>query len=150
MRFFIIFILSFHISHVNADEIYNLLKIPNLEIYKLKNDNKIRYLNAKSDFKIGVDYNISCNQASKLNLENKCKWRNLYFHTSNAVNKLYQCFELNNNNKKGGMLFHGSMYKFLDGYSMNGLWLNTLTSFTTLKRIAISYVLSIPHIFFCK
>ena len=71
MRFFIIFILSFHISYVNADEIYNLLKIPNLEVYKLKNDNKIRYLNAKSDFKIGVDDNISCNQTSKLNIENK-------------------------------------------------------------------------------
>ena len=48
MKILFLFILIFHISHVNADEIYNLIKIPNLEIYKLKNDNNIRYLSAKS------------------------------------------------------------------------------------------------------
>ena len=57
MKILILFILLFHISYVNADEIYNLLKIPNLEIYKLKNDNNIRYLNAKGNFKIGVNKN---------------------------------------------------------------------------------------------
>ena len=71
MRFFIIFILSFHISGANADEIYNLLKIPNLEIYKLKNKNNIRYLNTKGDFKIGVDDNITCNKTNKKNLNLK-------------------------------------------------------------------------------
>ena len=60
MKILFLFILIFHISHVNADEIYNLIKIPNLEIYKLKNENNIRYLNAKRDFKIGVDDNITC------------------------------------------------------------------------------------------
>ena len=39
MKILFLFILIFHISHVNADEIYNLIKIPNLEIYKLKNYN---------------------------------------------------------------------------------------------------------------
>jgi len=38
MKILFLFILIFHISHVNADEIYNLIKIPNLEIYKLKNN----------------------------------------------------------------------------------------------------------------
>ena len=71
MRFFIIFILSFYISGTNADEIYNLLKIPNLEIYKLKNKNNIRYLNAKGDFKIGVDDNITCNKTNQKNLDGK-------------------------------------------------------------------------------
>ncbi len=71
MRFFIIFILSFHISVANADEIYNLLKIPNLEIYKLKNKNNVRYLNAKGNFKIGVDDNITCNKTKKTNLDEK-------------------------------------------------------------------------------
>ena len=52
MKILFLFILIFHISHVNADEIYNLIKIPNLEVYKLKNDNKIRYLSAKNNFKI--------------------------------------------------------------------------------------------------
>ena len=61
MKIILLFILIFQFSHVNADEIYNLIKIPNLEIYKLKNENNIRYLNAKGDFKIGVNDNITCN-----------------------------------------------------------------------------------------
>ncbi len=90
MRFLIIFILSFHISNVNADEIYNLLKIPNLEVYKLINDNKIRYLNAKSDFKIGVDDNITCNKAKKLNLQNKFPIikSHLSLYSSTFLNKI--------------------------------------------------------------
>ena len=67
MKIILFFILIFQFSHVNADEIYNLIKIPNLEIYKLKNENNIRYLSAKGDFKIGADDNITCN---KINLEN--------------------------------------------------------------------------------
>ena len=66
MKIIILFILIFQFSHVNADEIYNLIKIPNLEIYKLKNENNIRYLNAKGDFKIWandiidrIEYTIS-------------------------------------------------------------------------------------------
>ena len=39
MKILLLFILIFQISYVKADEIYNLIKIPNLEIYKLKNDN---------------------------------------------------------------------------------------------------------------
>ena len=54
MKDIFLFIILFQFFHVNADEIYNLLKIPNLEIYKLKNENNIRYLNAKGDFKIGL------------------------------------------------------------------------------------------------
>ena len=65
MKILILFILIFHISHVNAGEIYNLIKIPNLEIYKLKNDNNIRYLSAKDNFKIGVNKNISCDKVNK-------------------------------------------------------------------------------------
>ena len=71
MKIIILFILIFQFSHVNADEIYNLIKIPNLEIYKLKNENNIRYLNAKGDFKIGVDDNIACNKTNQQNLNTK-------------------------------------------------------------------------------
>ena len=71
MKIILLFILIFQFSNVNADEIYNLIKIPNLEIYKLKNDNKIRYLNAKGDFKIGMDYNITCNKTNQENLNTK-------------------------------------------------------------------------------
>ena len=71
MRILIFFIILFHIPHVNADEIYNLIKIPNLEIYKLKNKNNIRYLSAKGNFKIGINKNIACEKANKNNLKKK-------------------------------------------------------------------------------
>ena len=71
MKILFLFILIFHISHVNADEIYNLIKIPNLEIYKLKNDNNIRYLSAKGNFKIGVNKNITCDKVNINNLNVK-------------------------------------------------------------------------------
>ena len=71
MKIIILFIILFQFCHVNADEIYNLIKIPNLEIYKLKNENNIRYLSAKGDFKIGVDNNITCNKTNQQNLNTK-------------------------------------------------------------------------------
>ena len=71
MKIILLFIILFQFSQVNADEIYNLIKIPNLEIYKLKNENNIRYLNTKGDFKIGVDGNITCNKTNQQNLYTK-------------------------------------------------------------------------------
>ena len=50
---------------VQADTIYNLIKIPNLEIYDIKTPNKLRYLYAKQPFTIGVDNNINCYNAEK-------------------------------------------------------------------------------------
>ena len=55
IRLIVLSLFIFTASH--ADTIYNLIKIPNLEIYKLKNDNNIRYLNAKGNFKIGINKN---------------------------------------------------------------------------------------------
>tara|TARA_B100001175_G_scaffold218555_1_gene185941 strand:+ start:2223 stop:3023 length:801 start_codon:yes stop_codon:yes gene_type:complete len=52
----------------SKDEIYYLLKIPNLEIYKLKNDNGIKYLNSKKDFIVG---SIKCDKSNKSNLNKK-------------------------------------------------------------------------------
>ena len=71
MKIVFLFIIIFQFSHVIADEIYNLIKIPNLEIYKLKNENNIRYLNAKGDFKIGVNDNITCKKTNQGNLNTK-------------------------------------------------------------------------------
>ena len=90
MKILILFILLFHISHVNADEIYNLIKIPNLEIYKLKNDNNIRYLNAKGNFNIGIKKNITCNKTNKKNLNTKFQIieKNLNRYNSNFLNKI--------------------------------------------------------------
>ena len=90
MKVIFLFIILFQFFHVNADEIYNLLKIPNLEIYKLKNENNIRYLNAKGDFKIGVDDNITCNKTNKENLNTKFPVieRNLKRYNSKFLKKI--------------------------------------------------------------
>ena len=90
MKILILFILLFHISHVNADEIYNLIKIPNLEIYKLKNDNNIRYLNAKGNFKIGVNKNITCDKVNLNNLNSKFSLveKNINLYNSSFLNKI--------------------------------------------------------------
>ena len=90
MKILIFFILIFHISYVNADEIYNLLKIPNLEIYKLKNDNNIRYLNAKGNFKIGVNKNITCDKVNLNNLNSKFPLveKNINLYNSSFLNKI--------------------------------------------------------------
>ena len=90
MKILILFILLFHILHVNADEIYNLIKIPNLEIYKLKNDNNIRFLSAKGNFKIGVKKNITCDRANINNLNSKFPLieKNLNLYNSNFLNQI--------------------------------------------------------------
>ena len=90
MKILIFFILLFNILHVNADEIYNLIKIPNLEIYKLENNNKIRYLSAKGNFKIGVNKNITCDKVDIDNLNSKFSVieKNLNLYNSNFLKKI--------------------------------------------------------------
>ena len=90
MKILFLFILIFHFSHVNSDEIYNLIKIPNLEIYKLKNDNNVRYLSAKGNFRIGAKKNITCDKINKKNLNEKFYIikKNLNRYTSNFLNKI--------------------------------------------------------------
>ena len=63
----------FLISPTKADTIYELIKIPNLEIYNIKTENKLRYLNAKQAFTIGIDNNINCFKSSKQDLDKKYK-----------------------------------------------------------------------------
>ena len=49
------------ISQANANTIYNLIKIPNLEIYKNKSSNDIKYLKATKPFQVGIrDNNVTC------------------------------------------------------------------------------------------
>ena len=90
MKVIFLFIILFQFFHVNADEIYNLIKIPNLEIYKLKNENNIRYLSAKGDFKIGVDDNITCNKTNQQNLNTKFPLieRNIKRYNSEFLKKI--------------------------------------------------------------
>jgi len=49
------------ISPVKANTIYNLIKIPNLETYKNKSSNGIKYLRAVKPFQVGVrSDNVTC------------------------------------------------------------------------------------------
>ena len=70
ISFLLFFLLTFQ---VHANTIYNLIKIPNLEIYETNTPNKLRYLYAKQPFTIGVDNNINCYNSEKKILDKKYK-----------------------------------------------------------------------------
>jgi len=80
----------FILSQAHADTIYNLIKIPNLEIYEINNSNKLRYLYAKQPFTIGVDNNISCFNSEKKVLDEKFKiiQKNLNRYNQNFLKKI--------------------------------------------------------------
>ena len=80
----------FLISPAKADTIYELIKIPNLEIYNIKTENKLRYLNAKQAFTIGIDNNINCFKSSKQDLDKKYKVieKNLNKYSQNFLKKI--------------------------------------------------------------
>ena len=67
----LIILTLFIFTQAQADTIYNLIKIPNLEIYDIKTPNKLRYLYAKQPFTIGVDKNINCYDSKREILEQK-------------------------------------------------------------------------------
>ena len=69
----IIILSLFVFTQSYADTIYNLIKIPNLEVYDVNTSNKLRYLYAKQPFTIGVDKNINCFNSEKKILDNKYK-----------------------------------------------------------------------------
>jgi hypothetical protein len=67
----IVILSLFIFSQSQADTIYNLIKIPNLEIYEIDTSNKLRYLYTKQPFTIGVDNNINCFNSEKKILDEK-------------------------------------------------------------------------------
>lgn len=70
MRFLVVLLLVLQVNSLQADEIFNLIKIPNLEVYKIDNNQGLKYLNSKQNFIIGVKNNIKCEKANKTNLAN--------------------------------------------------------------------------------
>ena len=68
-----ILLLFIFISPLKANTIYNLIKIPNLEIYEIKTKNKLKYFYAASSFRLGVKKNIVCLNPSKKDLDLKYK-----------------------------------------------------------------------------
>ena len=63
----------FIFTQAQANTIYNLIKIPNLEVYEINKSNNLRYLYAKQPFTIGVDNNINCFNSDKKDLDKKFK-----------------------------------------------------------------------------
>ena len=74
MKIFKLILLSFIlIAPLKANTIYNLIKIPNLEIYKLKTTNNLKYFYAEKPFRLGVQKNISCTNSNKQTYDEKFK-----------------------------------------------------------------------------
>ena len=72
MRIFKLVLISFFlITSANSNSIYNLIKIPNLEIYELKTPNKLKYFYATKPFRLGVQKNIACSNSDKKTYDEK-------------------------------------------------------------------------------
>ena len=68
-----ILLLIFLITPLRANTIYNLIKIPNLEIYEINTKNKLKYFYAARPFQLGTQKNIVCSNPNKKDLEIKYK-----------------------------------------------------------------------------
>jgi hypothetical protein len=68
-----VLLLIIFISPLKANTIYNLIKIPNLEIYEINTKNKLKYFYAARPFRLGTQKNIVCSNPNKKDLEAKYK-----------------------------------------------------------------------------
>ena len=77
----LILLLFFTIFQSKADQIYALIKIPNLKIYQIDKENNLRYLTPKKDFvtNSGIN-NVSCKKSNNYKVEKK------YIKTKNELN----------------------------------------------------------------
>ena len=79
------------ISPANANTIFYLIKIPNLEIHHSKSMNGLRYLKATKPFNVGIrDNNVSCFNSSEKDIEKKMHLieKNLNRYSSVFLNKI--------------------------------------------------------------
>lgn len=63
----------FFITPLKANTIYNLIKIPNLEIYEINTKNNLKYFYAARPFRLGTQKNIICLNSNKKNYDEKYK-----------------------------------------------------------------------------
>ena len=72
MKIFKLVLISFFlITSANSNSIYNIIKIPNLEIYELKTPNKLKYFYATKPFRLGVQKNIVCKNSNRKTYDKK-------------------------------------------------------------------------------
>ena len=79
------------ISPANANTIYYLIKIPNLEIHTAKSANGLKYLKAVKPFEVGIkDNNVSCFNSSEEDIKKKLPLieKNLNRYSSDFLNKI--------------------------------------------------------------
>ena len=77
-------------SPLKANAIYNLIKIPNLEIYEINTKNKLKYFYALNSFRLGVEKNIACLNPDKKTLDEKYKviYKNLNKYSYSFLKKI--------------------------------------------------------------
>ena len=68
-----ILLLIVSITPIKANTIYNIIKIPNLEIYEINTKNKLKYFYAARPFRLGIQKNIVCSNPNKKDLDIKYK-----------------------------------------------------------------------------
>jgi hypothetical protein len=91
MRIFKVILISlFLITPLKANTIYNLIKIPNLEIYEIKTSNNLKYFYADKPFKLGVQKNIYCTNSNKQTYDEKYKIisKNLNIYSKQFLKKI--------------------------------------------------------------
>jgi len=72
MRVFKLILISFFlVTSANSNSIFNLIKIPNLEIYELKTPNKLKYFYATKPFRLGIQKNIACTNSDQKTYDEK-------------------------------------------------------------------------------
>ena len=78
------------ITPVYGNSIYNLIKIPNLEIYEINTENRLKYFYATSSFRLGVQKNIICENSNKkdLDLSYNIIYKNLNKYTYSFLKKI--------------------------------------------------------------
>ena len=85
-----ILLLIIFITPLKANTIYNLIKIPNLEIYEINTKNKLKYFYAVRPFRLGTQKNIVCSNANKKDLDEKYKiiHKNLSRYSYNYLKRI--------------------------------------------------------------
>ncbi len=85
-----ILLLIFFITPLKANTIFNLIKIPNLKIYEINTQNKLKYFYAARPFRLGTQKNIVCSNPDKKDLEIKYKiiYKNLSRYSTNYLKKI--------------------------------------------------------------
>ena len=87
----IIIIILIFLSPAQANTIYNILKIPNLEIYKIDDSNGLKYLRATKPFQVGIrNDNVTCFNSDIKNIEKKFQLiqKNLNIYQPNFLKKI--------------------------------------------------------------